>query len=219
MWKLIEGSKPIQLIVISACTLLAISVISVDGQISTPCTISMISSFTPCLNFVTGSTNNGSAPSTGCCGSLKSIMSSGMGCACLLVTANVPFQLPINRTLAISLPRACNIPGVPLQCKSAGSPLPAPGPAFLNAPSIPPPAASPFSPQASKVAATASAPEYGTTEELTPAFSPAESEVPTNPVEIRPVVNPTASTSSLSCVFPSSVLQIIIGIIVIFMYY
>ncbi|XVF80818.1 hypothetical protein PTKIN_Ptkin15bG0105700 [Pterospermum kingtungense] len=120
-----EGFKVFQLIAI----LSTISVISVNGQISTACTASMISSFTPCLNFITGSTGsaNVSSPNQGCCGSLKSLMTSSVDCACLLITANVPFQLPINRTLALTLPRACNIGGVPVQCKAAGTPLPAPG--------------------------------------------------------------------------------------------
>ncbi|KAF5741914.1 50S ribosomal protein L24 [Tripterygium wilfordii] len=106
--------------------ILALLVISVNGQISTPCTASMISSFTPCINFITGSTNNGSTPSSSCCNSLKSLMDTSRDCACLLITASVSFQLPINPTLGISLPRACNMSGVPLQCKATGSPLPAP---------------------------------------------------------------------------------------------
>jgi hypothetical protein len=90
----------------------------VYAQISTPCSASMISSFTPCLNFLTNSTGNGtSPPSANCCNSLKSLTSGSMGCLCLIVTGNVPFQIPINRSLAISLPRACNMSGVPLQCK------------------------------------------------------------------------------------------------------
>lgn len=91
--------------------------IPVYGQISTPCSASMISSFTPCLNFLTNSTANGTSPSADCCNALKSLTSGSMDCLCLIVTGNVPFQVPINRSLAISLPRACNMPGVPLQCK------------------------------------------------------------------------------------------------------
>lgn len=100
-----------------------LGVISVHGQmINTPCTVSMISSVTPCLNFITGSSSNGSsAPTTGCCDSLKSLLSGGRDCFCLLVTANVPIQLPINRTLAISLPRACNMEGVPMLCQCTTS--------------------------------------------------------------------------------------------------
>jgi hypothetical protein len=111
----VKGSRLIAIL----ATLLVISAILVNGQISTPCTASMISSFTPCFNFITGSTSNGSysSPTTGCCSSLQSLLSTSMGCGCLLITANVPVQLPINRTLALSLPRACNIAGAPALCK------------------------------------------------------------------------------------------------------
>ncbi|XWS36323.1 hypothetical protein CRYUN_Cryun20dG0075300 [Craigia yunnanensis] len=154
-----EGFKVFQLIAI----LSTISAISVKGQISTACTASMISSFTPCLNFITGSTGNGSSPNQGCCDSLKSLMSSSMDCACLIITANVPFQLPINRILALSLPRACNIGGVPVQCKASGTPLPAPGPVpFLLPPTLPPTAASLLSPAASKASAEGPATQYNT---------------------------------------------------------
>ena len=102
-------------------TLLIISLRLVNGQISTPCTASMIGSVTPCVNYITGSTSNGGSPTAGCCSSLKSLMGTGMDCACLLITGGVPVQLPINRTLALSLPRACKMGGVPLQCKGAYS--------------------------------------------------------------------------------------------------
>ncbi|GAU49791.1 hypothetical protein TSUD_46080 [Trifolium subterraneum] len=89
------------------------------------------------MSFLTSSSANGTSPTTQCCTALKSLTSSGMDCLCLLVTASVPFKIPINRTLAISLPRACNMPGVPVQCKASASPLPAPGPVALG-PSSPP---------------------------------------------------------------------------------
>ncbi|KAK7244644.1 hypothetical protein RIF29_39469 [Crotalaria pallida] len=134
------------------------SVNLVNGQISTPCTTSMISSFTPCANFITGSTNNnnnnGAIPSNTCCDSLRSLMSTSMDCACLVISANAPI-LPgnfINQALALSLAQACDINGVSAQCKASGSPLPAPGPAILgsNSPTIPPIDDSPTSPQGTK---------------------------------------------------------------------
>lgn len=91
--------------------------IPVYGQINNPCNASVISSFTPCMNYLTNSTGNGTSPSADCCNSLTSLTSGSRDCLCLIVTGNVPIQLPINRSLAISLPRACNMPGVPLQCK------------------------------------------------------------------------------------------------------
>lgn len=88
-----------------------------NAQISTPCTNSIVSSFTPCFNFITGSSVNGSSPTQDCCDSLKSIMTNMMDCACLIVTGNVPFSIPFVRTLVISLPlRQCNS-GVPVHCK------------------------------------------------------------------------------------------------------
>ncbi|XP_010497019.1 PREDICTED: non-specific lipid-transfer protein-like protein At2g13820 [Camelina sativa] len=153
-------------------------------QISTPCTSSMISTFTPCLNFITGSSGGSVTPTAGCCDSLKSLTNTGMDCACLILTANVPLPTGfINRTLSLALPRACKMGGVPVQCQAAGTPLPAPGPVpFLLAP---PPPVSAFSPAASKAAAT-----------LVPAPAPAPDALadgPTAPTAkpgIRPVVQP-----------------------------
>ncbi|KHN10683.1 Pentatricopeptide repeat-containing protein, mitochondrial, partial [Glycine soja] len=99
----------------------------VNGQVSTSCTTSMMSSFTPCANIITGSTNNGLVPPSTCCDSLRSLMSTNMDCACLVISANAPFfQQPISQALALSLSQACSINGVPLQCKASGSPLPVP---------------------------------------------------------------------------------------------
>ncbi|KAE9621940.1 hypothetical protein Lal_00033048 [Lupinus albus] len=136
----------------------------VNGQISTPCTTSMISSFTPCANYITGSTNNGAIPSNTCCDSLSSLMRTSMDCACLIISANAPI-LPgnfINQALALSLARACNIDAVNAQCKASGSPLPAPGPAILgsNGRTVPPIANFPTSPQASKTMSIAERQKY-----------------------------------------------------------
>lgn len=100
-------------------TLLIFLVISVNGQIRTPCTTSMITSFTPCINYITGSTESGVSLTFGCCDSVRSLMGNGTDCMCLIITGNVPFSLPINRTLL--LPRACDSRGVPLQCKGDNS--------------------------------------------------------------------------------------------------
>ncbi|KAK9945268.1 hypothetical protein M0R45_010792 [Rubus argutus] len=199
-----EPLKPFQPIAIPAILVLLISLLlSVNGQISTPCTASMLSTFTPCLNYITGSSSNGSSPTRDCCRTLKSLMGTGMDCACLLVTANVPVQLPINRTLALSLPKACKMGGVPLQCKASGAPLPAPGPSLLG-PTPSPTADSPLSPRASKAVAAAPAPQSA-------AESPSvESEPPTTGIN-RPLLTPSAA-SSLSYLSPPSLLLIIVGI-------
>ncbi|XP_054792669.1 non-specific lipid transfer protein GPI-anchored 20-like [Prosopis cineraria] len=119
-------------VVVATVVMVAVMVAPASGQISSPCNTSIINTFTPCMNYLTNSSAGGSSmPTTQCCDSLKSLASGGMDCLCLIVTGSVPFQLPINRTLAISLPRACRMPRVPVQCKASGSPLPAPGPASL----------------------------------------------------------------------------------------
>lgn len=102
----------------SLALILSLSLVlsSVKAQISTPCSMSMISSFTPCLNYVTGSSGTGSSPTKDCCNSLISLMTDNMECACLIITGNVPVSIPFVNNLAISLPRVCKS-SVPLQCK------------------------------------------------------------------------------------------------------
>ncbi|XP_057460493.1 non-specific lipid transfer protein GPI-anchored 16 [Actinidia eriantha] len=188
-----EGFKISPSLIAISVMILVISVISADGQISTACTNSMINSFTPCLNFITGSSGNGASPTAGCCDSLKSLMGGSMDCACLIVTGNIPFSLPINRTLAISLPRACKS-SVPIQCKASGVPLPAPGP-VLFAPPIAPTASSPFSPRASKAAASPPSPSPEAISLITPAAPPVDAAAPTTNPGIRPVVTPPSASN------------------------
>ncbi|XP_055829677.1 non-specific lipid transfer protein GPI-anchored 21-like [Solanum dulcamara] len=109
--------------------LMVLSTQLVSGQISTACSAAMLRSFSPCINFISNGGSYNSSPTSACCRSLKYVMSNGTDCLCLIVTGNVPFRVPINRTLAISLPKACNMAGVPVQCKASPSPIPAPGPA------------------------------------------------------------------------------------------
>ncbi|XP_062188930.1 non-specific lipid transfer protein GPI-anchored 20-like, partial [Phragmites australis] len=87
---------------------------------------SLVTSFTPCLDFIT----NGTASLTAdCCRSLGALVKASTGCACLILTGNVPLGVPINRTLAVTLPKACNSMSVPLQCRAPATPGPeAPAP-------------------------------------------------------------------------------------------
>ncbi|XP_061354624.1 non-specific lipid transfer protein GPI-anchored 20-like [Gastrolobium bilobum] len=149
------------------------------AQITTPCNVSMVSSFmTPCMSFLTNSSANGTSPTAECCNSVKSLTSGSMDCLCLIVTGSIPFRIPINRTLAISLPRACKLSGVPVQCKS--SPLPSPGPASFG-PSLSPSAPS-LSPEASSVLPSP-----------TPSLAP-QSDI--TPPLLTPSVDPSATTGS-----------------------
>ncbi|CAH1435464.1 unnamed protein product [Lactuca virosa] len=167
-------------------------------QINTPCTPSMITTFTPCLNFITNSTTNGSStPTSDCCNSLKSITSSGTDCLCLIVTGSVPFQIPINQTLAISLPRACRMPGVPLQCKAAAAaPIPSAGPApSPGSTSTVPETITPTSAPESKTTPTL-APQSDMTPDLSPPSTSVDSGIPTTNQGSRPTVTPSAAASN-----------------------
>ncbi|CAJ1977193.1 unnamed protein product [Sphenostylis stenocarpa] len=164
------------------------------GQINTPCNASTIGSFfTPCMNFVTGSSGNGTSPTTECCTALKSLTNGSMQCLCLIVTGSVPFRIPINRTLAISLPRACNMPGVPVQCKASGSPLPAPGPVALGPSPSPASAPSGFiptpSPQGSVVLPSPTSPSLAPQSDASPSLL-------TPPSPSADSGNPSVSTGS-----------------------
>ncbi|XVF38260.1 hypothetical protein REPUB_Repub20aG0085100 [Reevesia pubescens] len=191
----------------------------VYGQINTPCNASILSTFTPCLNFLSNSSANGTSPTADCCNSLKTLTSGGMGCFCLIVTGSVPFRIPINRTLAISLPRACNMSGIPVQCKApAGVPVPAPGPISI-APTLAPGASPTLSPKGSIVpepTPSAESPESDTTPDLTPPSSTEGSEAPTATTGSRPVLNPSAANPSHS----SSPFLVVLTLgFVIFKYY
>ncbi|XP_077247748.1 non-specific lipid transfer protein GPI-anchored 20-like [Tasmannia lanceolata] len=195
---------------------LAISIVPISGQITTGCTNSMISSFTPCLNFITGSSANGSSPTAGCCSSLSSLLSSSTDCACLILTGNVPFQLPINRALAISLPRACNGASVPLQCKGSASPLPAPGPLAFGPSQTPTP-----TPTASSIPESASPPPASTSVSppmivSAPASPPTESTGhPTESTGRRPVVTPSSAVK-LSIIYSPSLLLLALAALFFF---
>ncbi|XP_044498730.1 non-specific lipid transfer protein GPI-anchored 20-like [Mangifera indica] len=187
------------------------SILPVYGQVTTPCTASMISSFSPCMNFLTNSTANGTSPTSDCCNALKSLTSSSMDCACLIVTGSVPFQIPINRSLAISLPRACNMPGVPVQCKATGAPIPAPGPSSFGAS----PAASPTATVVPEPTPSATAPESDTTPVLTPPSTNVNPTTPTVTPGSRPVVTPPSSASMPSYNFSPLLLLLAVGLLVL----
>ncbi|KAL3507873.1 hypothetical protein ACH5RR_033255 [Cinchona calisaya] len=169
----------------------------VYSQINAPCTSSMLTSFTPCLNFVTNSSSNATSPTSDCCNALKTFMTNGTGCLCLIATGSVPFNIPINRSLALSLPRSCNQPGVPLQCKASITPAPAPGPLASGLS----PAAAP-SPTDSVIPLGGSptlAPEAETTPSLTPSSSTTNSgSSPPGNSGNRQSVTPSAASTTLS---------------------
>ncbi|CAI9781183.1 unnamed protein product [Fraxinus pennsylvanica] len=185
----------------------------------------MVSSFTPCFSYLTGSSGTGSSPTAECCNSLKNLMSDSMDCTCLVVTGNVPVSIPfISRPLAISLPQMCKS-SVPLQCKATGIALPPSGPA-LFAPSEAPVAHAPHahSPKASKAAAAAAAspaaaaaaepPAAETPLDIIPAAPPEVTLAPTANPGIRPILNPNLA-SNPPILSLSSLLLMLVGIMVL----
>ncbi|KAK4441654.1 hypothetical protein Salat_0500300 [Sesamum alatum] len=204
-----------------ATFLLISSLFRGNAQISTPCTTSVISSFTPCFNYLTGSTGTGSSPTEDCCNSLRSLMTDNVDCACLIITGNVPVSIPfINANLAISLPRVCKN-SVPLQCKASGVPLPPPGPVLFGptpapAPAAPAPAPTApaphgHSPRASKATTAAvAAPPPVESMDVVPAPPPKFSLGPSVNPGVRPVVKPN-SASNPSTVSLSSLVLVLVG--------
>ncbi|KAK1418321.1 hypothetical protein QVD17_27464 [Tagetes erecta] len=194
-------------IALTLVVVLCLEVAPIYSQITTPCSASMITSFTPCLNFVTNSTSNGaSTPTSDCCTSLKDLTSRGTDCLCLIVTGSVPFQIPVNRTLAISLPRACRMPGVPLQCKApAGAPIPPPGPAALG------PAPSPGGSSTDPEALSPNTTPESITPSLAPPLTPSDTTPSTPDSDTTPTGTggasgiPTTEAGSRPSLTPSSV--------------
>ncbi|XP_060189989.1 non-specific lipid transfer protein GPI-anchored 20-like [Lycium barbarum] len=153
--------------------IIVFATLPINAQIVTsPCTATMLTSFTPCLNFLANSNrNNGTAaPSPGCCNALRTMMGNGTACLCVIANGGIPFQIPINPNTTMSLPRACNMARVPLQCKASSPPAAAPGPAGTGAPSASPTSAPSPSPS-----------PKGTTnfQPMSPALAPQADAVPT----------------------------------------
>ncbi|KAK6146054.1 hypothetical protein DH2020_019923 [Rehmannia glutinosa] len=195
------------LVVLSALVMMIIVVgpTVADGQSSsnTVCTGAMMRGFTSCIGFL-ASGSNVSRPSSACCSSLRDLMSNGQDCLCLIVTGGVPFEVPINRNLAISLPRACRMSGVPIECKATASPVPAPDPETPSPPSqggpsiypglSPPSPRAPFVPQPF-TPPSSTTPGGG----MTPPLVPGGDVVPTlTPPGMRPTLTPSAAQSCQS---------------------
>ncbi|CDY55256.1 hypothetical protein HID58_043446 [Brassica napus] len=153
------------------------------------CTPSMMTTVGPCMSILTNSSTNGTSPSSDCCNSLRSLTTGGMGCLCLIVTGSVPFNIPINRTTAVSLPRASNI-----------APAAAPGPAGTFGPAMSPgPATTPLVPEPTPEAQT---PQSDTTKPFTPTVDGAGPRSDDGGSTSRPSVTPSsAHTLSPSLLF------------------
>ncbi|RID71971.1 hypothetical protein BRARA_C03881 [Brassica rapa] len=165
---------PVITIVVALLAVLALPVRSQQPPLS-QCTPSMMTTVGP----------------LDCCNSLRSLTTGGMGCLCLIVTGSVPFNIPINRTTAVSLPRACNMPRVPLQCNANIAPAAAPGPAGTFGPAMSPsPATTPVVPEPTPAAQT---PQSDTTRPFTPTVDGAAPTSDDGGSTSRPSVTPSSS--------------------------
>ncbi|XP_030451698.2 non-specific lipid transfer protein GPI-anchored 5-like [Syzygium oleosum] len=131
------------------------------------CTSALVS-LTPCLGFITG---NSSTPSSSCCSQLASVVQASPRCLCSVMNGTgLTFGIPINQTLALALPNACNVQTPPIsQCNAvANAPtapsVGAPTAPSVGAPEVPPVASPPDSPaESSHETPNAAAPAASTT--------------------------------------------------------
>lgn len=74
---------------------------------------SVLIGMAPCLNYVTGSSKT---PSSSCCSSLASVVKSQPKCLCTALDGSTLSSLgfKIDKTLALGLPRACNVKTPPV---------------------------------------------------------------------------------------------------------
>ncbi|RLN34013.1 protein YLS3-like [Panicum miliaceum] len=160
----------------------------VAGPLS--CTASLVSSFAPCLNFII---NNTASPTADCCRSLGALMKASTGCACLILTGSVPLGVPVNRTMAVTLPRACNNASVPLQCQDAttSAQTPAPGP-VADAPAPSSLAPAPLPPLTAPVATPVPEAPAPATATATPVLEPTATP-PVSQGQTRPTVVPSSA--------------------------
>ncbi|KAI3997922.1 hypothetical protein MKX01_038813 [Papaver californicum] len=96
---------------------------SVTAQSS--CT-NVIIGMAPCLTYITG---NSSTPSSSCCSQLTNVVQSQPQCLCSILStgAGAALGLPINRTLALALPTACNVQTPSIgRCSAANGPANSP---------------------------------------------------------------------------------------------
>ncbi|KAI3798135.1 hypothetical protein L1987_33404 [Smallanthus sonchifolius] len=74
---------------------------------------SVLIGMAPCLNYVTGSSKT---PSSSCCSSLANVVKSQPQCLCTALDGSTMASLgiSINKTIALSLPHACNVKTPPV---------------------------------------------------------------------------------------------------------
>ncbi|KAH7842415.1 hypothetical protein Vadar_005045 [Vaccinium darrowii] len=88
------------------------------------CTTVLLS-MAPCLNYVTGASPS---PSPSCCSQLASVVRSQPQCLCAALNGGgSSLGISINQTLALELPKACNVQTPPVsECNAANGPATSP---------------------------------------------------------------------------------------------
>ncbi|KAK9062558.1 hypothetical protein SSX86_019745 [Deinandra increscens subsp. villosa] len=84
---------------------------------------SVLIGMAPCLNYVTGSSKT---PTSSCCSSLANVVKSQPQCLCTALDgkAMASLGISINKTVALSLPHACNVKTPPVSRCNAGNNAP-----------------------------------------------------------------------------------------------
>ncbi|CAM8944141.1 unnamed protein product [Rhodiola kirilowii] len=186
---------PSRFVVVALSAAIISLVLPIYGQQTTMCTPTMLTGFTPCMNYLNGIVRNRTltVPPPDCCTSVKTLAANGSDCYCQLVTGRSPFQFQINQTLAVSLARACNTPKIAFQCQAAASaPIPAPGPGAFAGLLSPTPAEAP-----------------------PPVLAPSDSSSPPT----ASTETPASSASSLQCLSSPTHLFIVFGALVMMYLY
>ncbi|KAI3794961.1 hypothetical protein L1987_37602 [Smallanthus sonchifolius] len=119
-----------------------------EGSMAQPGCTSVLIGMAPCLTYVTGSSKT---PSSSCCSSLANVVKSQPQCLCTALDDSTMASLgiSINKTIALSLPHACNVKTPPVSRCNAGNNAPVMAPAkspeSLDDETSPSPSASPAS--------------------------------------------------------------------------
>ncbi|KAI9115012.1 hypothetical protein K1719_014025 [Acacia pycnantha] len=165
-----------------------------SSQIKVPCgAASMVTSFIPCMSFLTNSNPNESLITGKCCQALRYLTSGDMDCFCFFLSVVVPFSSPIRSILDTYLPQVCGISDALLiQCKSTYGSLP-PASGSLS------PGQSPSTPSE-----IASLPHLKATSPAMSSTTESSSEAPFS--DAMPLMNPTSSPSVVSNPDPSSIM-------------
>lgn len=102
-----------------ALVLVATTLMWTETCAQSSCT-NAITSMSPCLNYITGSS---STPSASCCSQLSSVVQSSPQCLCSILNGGASsLGIAINQTIALSLPGACKVQTPPVsQCKSGNN--------------------------------------------------------------------------------------------------